>query len=192
MATPVIECLEYGALSEADARELTDLQIATWPPANPADAPRQFQQSVAALLRPSAYRGPAPRRPRIYCLRENGKIIAQSRIFPRAILTSRGPLTILALEAVCTAKSQQGRGLGLLVMKETFKPVDTGAFPCSLFQTAVPGFWEKVGARLITNRIVNSLGANPDACPFWDPHLMVYPAAYDWPEGTVDLQGPGY
>jgi len=76
-------------------------------------------------------------------------------------------------------------------MRETFKLVDSGEFSCSLFQTCVPSFYERLGARVITNRIVNSLGADPEARPFWDPTIMVYPKTYDWPEGTIDLLGRG-
>ena len=51
---------------------------------------------------------------------------------------------------------------------------------------------ERLGARVVTNRFVNSLAADPGARPFWDPVTMVYPRSFDWPEGTIDLQGPGY
>ena len=203
MATPVIECLEYGAITPADARALAELQVATWPPKDPAAIPQAIEDGTLSLLHPAShlpqnasfslpYAGPAAQRPRIFCLREDGKILSQSRIFPRTIATPRGPLTVMGLGAVCTAHAARGRGLGAILMRETFKLVDSEDFVCSLFQTCVPSFYDRLGARVIINRIVNSLGADPGARPFWDPTIMVYPKTYDWPEGTIDLLGPGY
>ena len=193
MATFAIECLEYGSISPADARALTELIAATWPPSDPAAIPRAIEDGTAGLLRPAQYDGPAAQRPRIFCLRhEQGKILSQSRVFPRAILTERGPLTVMGLGGVCTARSARGHGLGMILMRDTFGLVDSGAFACSLFQTRVPSFYERLGARVVTNRFVNSLAVDPGARPFWDPATMVYPRPFDWPEGTIDLLGAGY
>ena len=62
-----------------------------------------------------------------------------------------------------------------------------------LFQTGVPGFYEKLGARCVSNRFVNSTNSeDPEVNPWWDEHIMIYPSTCDWPEGTIDLLGPGY
>jgi len=53
-------------------------------------------------------------------------------------------------------------------------------------------FYEKLGAVVVDNRIVNSLADNPAANPFWDEVVMRYPAGGDWPSGAIDLRGPGY
>lgn len=53
-------------------------------------------------------------------------------------------------------------------------------------------FYEKLGACLATNRIVNSLGDDPQASPFWDEIILRYPKDRQWPEGEIDLRGPGY
>jgi len=53
-------------------------------------------------------------------------------------------------------------------------------------------FYEKLGACLVTNRIFNSLGNDPEKNPFWDEIAMRYPAAKHWPAGQIDLRGPGY
>jgi hypothetical protein len=194
MAAPVIDCLEYGSITPADARALTELAIATWPPSDPAGIPSAIESGTEGLLHPAPYTGPAAQRPRIFCLRqEKSAILAQSRIFPRTIATPRGPLTAMGLGGVCTAHAARGHGLGMILMRETFRvAVDSGDFACSLFQTRVPSFYERLGARVVTNRFVNSLAADPGARPFWDPVTMVYPRSFDWPEGVVDLQGPGY
>ena len=59
-------------------------------------------------------------------------------------------------------------------------------------------FWqealaEKLGARCVSNRFVNSTNTEaPEANPWWDEHVMIFPDTYDWPDGTIDLPGPGY
>jgi hypothetical protein len=61
--------------------------------------------------------------------------------------------------------------------------------PLSLFQTGVPEFYEAMGARLVTNRFVNG---ESQENPFWDTCEMIYPATAGWPDGPIDLNGPGY
>ena len=75
-----------------------------------------------------------------------------------------------------------------------FDLVDHGPFAHSLFQTSheVRPFYEKLGAGLVTNRIVNSLADDPTENPFWDEVVMRYPAAKHWPAGEIDLRGPGW
>ena len=72
--------------------------------------------------------------------------------------------------------------------------IERGIFPFSLFQTShkVRPFYEKLGATLVTNRIVDSLGDDPMASPFWDEVALRYPKDRPWPEGEIDLRGPGY
>ena len=75
-------------------------------------------------------------------------------------------------------------------------------FPAGLFQTtpAVRRFHEKLGACVVENRIVNSFAARwgqrrgPDFAerPFRDGVVMRYPKSAHWPEGEIDLLGPGY
>lgn len=123
--------------------------------------------------------------------------LANAIVFKRTIATARGLLDVMALAAVCSSPARRGEGLGALVVSEAFKEVDSGRYPVSLFQTGVPGFYEKLGARAVDNVFVNSLYAPSDRhgapnAPWWEPHVMIYPAAYDWPEGKIDLLGAGY
>jgi len=121
-------------------------------------------------------------------------VIAHAAALPRTIGTSEGEMTILALAQVATDPEARGRRLGQAVVRQTFDLVDHGPFEHSLFQTSnnVRPFYEKLGCGLVTNRIVNSLGDGPRACPFWDEVAMRYPAAKAWPAGEIDLRGPGY
>jgi hypothetical protein len=79
-------------------------------------------------------------------------------------------------------------------VRAIFDLVDHGPFEHSLFQTShqVRPFYEKLGAGLVTNPIVDSLAADPSVNPFWDEVVMRYPAVKHWPEGEIDLRGPGF
>jgi len=193
MAAPAIECLEYGSISPADARALAELQVATWPPQDPAAIPQAIEDSTASLLHPVRhlppnasftlpYAGPAGQRP-AHLLPPRGRPAAFTVArLPTSHSHTAWPPDRDGAGSGLYGHAARGRGLGAILMRETFKLVDSGEFSCSLFQTCVPSFYERLGARVITNRIVNSLGADPEARPFWDPTIMVYPKTYDWPE----------
>jgi predicted N-acetyltransferase YhbS len=124
---------------------------------------------------------------------DRGQAIAQARTFPRLIHSESVDLTVMGLAGVCVSPERRREGLGRDIVKKAFERVDAGDFVVSLFQTAVPGFYTKLGARPVTNRFVNSQNSeDPDANPWWDPNIMIYPASASWPEGTIDLNGSGY
>lgn len=119
--------------------------------------------------------------------------IAHARTFPRKIHTQSGALTIMGLAGVCVSPGRRREGLGKSVVMKAFERVDNGAFVVSLFQTGVPDFYRKLGARLVANQFVNRLNSeNPNANPWWDPNIMIYPADARWPAGIIDLNGPAY
>lgn len=121
---------------------------------------------------------------------------ALAMIFPLVVTTTVGRLRVLALAGVCSAPELRGGGLGAAVVRAAFAEGDEGRETVSLFQTSVPGFYAKLGARSVSNVFVNPQHLQGDkgsaAQPWWDSHVMIYPAAYRWPEGGVDLGGAGY
>jgi GNAT superfamily N-acetyltransferase len=121
-------------------------------------------------------------------------VIAHAAGWSRVIGTSQGEITILALAQVCTDPDARGQKLGAAVVRAVFDAVDHGPYLHSFFQTSqrVRPFYEKLGCCMTTNRIINSLGDDPAANPFWDEVAMRYPAAKPWPEGEIDLRGLGY
>lgn len=131
-----------------------------------------------------------------YVIRElsSGRFVAHANCFPRPITIDGAPHTILALGGVCTRPEYRKHGLGSAVVKACFARVDRGQFPWCLFQTSHKNrpFYEHLGAALVSNRFVNSLGEDRQANPFWDEIAMSYPASRQFPHGTVDLLGPGY
>ena len=139
-----IETLDSCTLTEPDARAIAELLCAVWPKPG-----RTVETRTAQLLGQwRDYSGPEEQHPRSFIIRESGRVIAHSGIFPRTIGTQDGEITILALARVCTDPAQRGRHLGEAVVRESFKPVDDGTFPWSLYQTnhKVRPFYERFGA----------------------------------------------
>ena len=99
----------------------------------------------------------------------------------------------MALSGVCVLPSYQGKGLGAEIARRTFGRIHGDEFDVSLFQTTIPAFYTKLGAALVTNKFVNSRNkTHPDANPWHDEWAMIYPRGYSWPQGPIDLNGPGY
>ena len=124
---------------------------------------------------------------------DGDEAIAHARTFVRTIFVGERSIENLALATVCTAPNRRGEGLGRLVVQAAFATVDDGPCEFSIFQTGVPGFYQKLNCRLIDNDVVNRKNKEaPDESPFHSEFVMVYPADRPWPAGTVDLIGPGY
>ena len=119
--------------------------------------------------------------------------IAHAAMFGRVVHTENGSIQVGALSGVCVRKDQRGKGYGVEVTKAALSLVDQGRYSVSLWQTQSPGFYEKLGARVITNPFVNSQNReNPGKDPWPDEVKMIYPAEYPWPEGVIDLNGGAY
>ena len=188
--TMQIETLDARTFTDADALAIGELLAIVWPS---ADKPVEVRmQQMLDMGR--GYTGTDAQAPRSFVIREAGKVIAHSAILPRTICTTDGEMTIAGLARVCADPNQRGRGLGALIAKAALDVVDSGAFSCSLFQTTpkVRPFYEKMGACVVENKIINSLGKDPQASPFNDEVVMRYPSSGEWPQGEIDLRGPGY
>jgi predicted N-acetyltransferase YhbS len=185
-----IETLDLRTIGEADARAAAELVCAVWP------KPERTVDSLTAdlLERWKAYDGPETQYPRSFVIREAGRVIAHASGVPRKIGTSAGEMTLLALARVCTDPAARGRHLGQAMARAAFELVDNGAFPFALFQTneAVKPFYDRLGAVAVDNRFINSTADDPAASPFWDRVIMRYPAKHGWPNGDIDLRGPGW
>ncbi|MEX0641961.1 MAG: GNAT family N-acetyltransferase [Pirellulales bacterium] len=185
-----IGTLDHRTIREADARAIGELLIAIWPKPG-----RTVETRTAEILGQwKNYRGPESEFPRSFLVRDNGRVIAHAQADPRMVHTVAGDLKVLALCRVCTDPAVRGKNLGQAVVKAAFGLVDNGPYPFALFQTrqTVRPFYEKLGAAAVGNRFFNSLGDDPTANPFWDPVIMRYPSTGDWPEGEIDIRGPGW
>ncbi len=185
-----IDTLDTRVLSDADAQAIGELLATVWPKPGKTAAVRARQM----LELGQDYHGSDEQAPRSFVIREAGKVIAHSAILPRTIGTSTGELTIAGLARVCIDPQQRGHGLGEMITRAALKPIDDEQFLFALFQTSpeVRPFYEKLGCCAIENKIVNSLGDDMQASPFWDRVVMIYPNDRKWPDGEIDLRGPGY
>jgi predicted N-acetyltransferase YhbS len=185
-----IETVDRRQMSPSDARAVADLLVKIWP--KPGRTVESRTDELVNQWRD--YRGPEREHPRSFVVRDGGRVIAHASAYPRTIGTSQGDMTVLALARVCTDPEARGRKLGQAVVRAAFDLVDHGPFPFALFQTgeAVRTFYEKLGAVEVHNRFVNSLSDDPAANPFWDRVIMRYPGKPGWPEGQIDLRGPGW
>jgi hypothetical protein len=185
-----VETLDRRRLSQEDALAIAQLIVSIWP------KPGRTVDTMAGemISRWQDYRGPERQHPRSFVVRDGCRVIAHASFDPRTIGTSHGDMTVLALARVCTDPAVRGRKLGQAVVRRTFDLVDDGSFPFSLFQTTddVQSFYDNLGAVRIHNRFVNSLADDPIANPWWSPVIMRYPSGSGWPEGEIDLRGPGY
>jgi hypothetical protein len=188
--SPKIETIDRRTISEPDARAIAELIVSIWPKLD-----RTVDTFTAEILTQwNDYRGPENEHPRSFLIRERGRVVAHSSVYPRTIATSKGEITVLALARVGTDPVVRGRKLGDAVVRASFALVDQGPFLFALFQTTkeVRPFYERLGAIEIDNTFINSLAADPKANPFWAEVRMRYPTTGDWPKGEIDLRGPGW
>lgn len=164
---------------------VTRLRNEVWPPPEPMPVGER-----AVLIRERGQTDDSE----VFTIWQDEQAIAHARLFGREIITPQGPLLVAALAAVCVLPQLQGKGVGRRIVEEAFSRVDGKTYSVCLFQTGVPGFYEKLGARLVENRFFDSTNSQaPDANP-WQPasQIMIYPAPFVWPEGPIDLRGYGY
>ncbi len=138
-------------LSGEQVRAVVSLLNAVWP---------RPEKTVEDRIEAFVDAMQAPEREGIGHLRfviwEGTQAIAHARTFERIAHTAAGPIAVMALSGVCVASTHRGQGLGAAMTRKAFERVDRGVFPVSLFQTLDPAFYEKLGARLVQNRFVNS------------------------------------
>ena len=185
--------LEHHAdprLTAGEIRGIAVLLHAVWPEItlSPAEFTEKLRKQIAEATMASS--GALYQR----CVYwEGDTALAHAHTFPRTIISVAGPLRVLALAGVCTHPARRGEGLGQMVVRAAMQRVDNGEFPVALFQTGVPLFYERLGSRVVSNPFVNRRNINcPEATPWWDSHVIVYPQAADWPRGEIDLNGEGY
>ena len=176
-------------ISEADALAIGELLSATWPGRDREERAEQL------LTLGREYEGPKKLAPRSFVVFDKDRVIAHAQAFARRIAIGDQRLLIQALAKVTSASDRRGEGLGALVVQACFDLVDQGQFEHSFFQTSfeVEPFYKQLGCCRVESRVVNSLNhEDPDANPFWDRIAMRYPASAPWPDGVIDLLGPGY
>jgi len=126
----------------------------------------------------------------VLLIESGDQLIGHTKIFPRTLFAESKSLEVIALGGVCVLDEFRKYGLGKLMVKEVFELIDKENYPICLFQTTIPKFYEKLGARIINNRFFNSKNpVQPQISPWHDPYVMIYPADASWPECDLDLNG---
>jgi predicted N-acetyltransferase YhbS len=122
-----------------------------------------------------------------------GRLAGHAFTFERPVQIGGVETPVMALAQVCVEPASRGNGLGARLVRQAFQRLQSERFPLSIFQTTVPAFYEKLGARVVDSRFVDSRNlADPGARPWKDGAIMIYPLDYNWPDGPIDLNGPGY
>lgn len=195
-----IETFTAGRMSEAEFLAACELHHAAF-----SDRGRTLAEVVArkrpvwmghdVVPGPLVSSGPPVRR----AVRDGGgRWLGNAGTLTRVIGTACGPMTVLGLLDVATLPETRGRGLGVKLVRAAWSAVDAGEYGACLFKTSgARAFYEKLGARVIENPLINSAVEGeprnaPDPRPFGDSFAMIYPANADWPDGEIDLRGPAF
>lgn len=189
--TRSVTTIPLAEITSEQALAAGELIAKVWP--RPNRGPAERAQQLLSLREGNNSR--LERAARTFLVFDETRVIAHTLVFERMIQTESGPMSIMALAMVATDSDYRGQGLGALLVNAAFDLVDQGLFESALFQTSyqVQPFYEGFGATKIENQIINSLNEeNPEVCPFHDDLVMRYPGSNDWPEGVIDLMGPGY
>ncbi len=175
-----VTTVSFASLSRDEMRDCLRIWRMVWPKEDENEEPVTTKISFARNA------GQERRDEQVHILRNGHSVKALARSFIRRIGTEDGDRDVLALASVCTDPALRGHGLGRCVVEAAFARLGP-QLPVALFQTQVPGFYEKMGSRRIANRIINS---HEDGRTFWDPVIMIHPGDAPWSDGTIDLRGP--
>jgi ribosomal protein S18 acetylase RimI-like enzyme len=94
------------------------------------------------------------------------QLVGHAFTFERPIASDSAEFSVMALSGVCVAPSYRRKGIGTDLARNALHRIDEGEFQVSLFQTQVPGFYQRLGAVVVGNRFVNSRSHTPDASPW--------------------------
>ncbi len=184
----VIETYRDSELTEKQVLQLTHLLYDVF-----STGERSFDETLTLVKdRIQTQRG-TPSESTRFVIWEGEVVIAHAGFFLREIFTAEGPLQVGALWGVCVQDQHRGKDFGALLVKQFLKLIDQGVYPVGLWQTGVPDFYAKLGARVITNPFINAQNLeNPQANPWDSESIMIYPSDFPWPDGVIDLNGRGY
>lgn len=116
-------------------------------------------------------------------------LVAVARTFEHTIGYGDTDREIVALASVCSHPQHRSKGYGDAVVHAAFRRVDDAQVP-ALFQTPVPGFYDRLACRVINNQITTS---KPGVRAFDDAWAMIYPDTALWDHhAAIDLRAAGW
>lgn len=177
--------LPWRHVDDATKRACASIWEQVWPSADGPDMDTRLQRIEDSSSRTSELRW--------HLLFDDEEVVATARTFRHAVGFGEDPRTataqsVIALASVCTDPARRGEGLGEAVALEALARASEDV--PALFQTGVPEFYEKLGARRITNPISTSLEG---ARGFHEPEAMIFPADAPWDDDApIDLRIAGW
>ena len=175
--------IKCSDLQDEQILKIVSLIEATWP---------ELERSESDEDRIIRYREENKSR-EVFLIESDGTLAGHTKIFPRVIRCQHKSFPITALSGVCVPDRFRGHHFGKRMVREVFDLVDRGKLPACLFQTNIPSFYKKLGARVIHNRFYNSREpSGAKTSPWFEPFVMIYSRGKDWPEGDIDLNGPAF
>ena len=179
-----VESLPFDAVSPDLRREIVVLQNLVWP-----SKEQSLEQRIEKALAETTPNTDVKSQVIWHVVRDGSRLLAICQSFRRVVATEAGQrFPVLAIASVVAHPEFRGRGHAKAAVRTAWTRLSP-EFPASFFQTGVPGFYERIGARRVSNRIYDSTGAD---CAFWEPHAMIYPANAPWPHEAIDLLGRGW
>ena len=163
-----IKTLPWRRVDEATKETCAILWERVWPSADGSDIPLRLARIEATSTTASELRW--------HLVFDHEEIVAVARTFRHAVSVGLGQVgdearrqPIIALASVCTDPDRRGEGFGEAVASEALARASQDV--PALFQTGVPEFYERLGARRIPNPISTSLAG---ARSFHEPAAMIF------------------
>ena len=170
--------------SEVDAqarRACVDLWHLVWPDDDPAGPAARLARTDPIYAALDAMQ--------LHLAYDGTSLRAVARTFLHAVTLDGNPVEIVALASVCSDPNHRGQGWGDAVVNAAFERVDSEGRP-AFFQSPVPKYYERFGARTVQNKIFTSIDG---ADAFSDPWAMIYPGDSSWEDtARIDLCAPGW
>ena len=182
--------LPWRHVDDATKHACASIWEQVWPSADEPDLAARLRRIDASSALTSELRW--------HLVFDDEEVVAVARTFRHAVglggdaasarSTSATAQSVIALASVCTDPARRNEGLGETVALEALARASNDV--PALFQTGVPEFYEKLGARRITNSIETSLEG---ARSFHEPAAMIFPATAPWDDdAAIDLRIAGW
>ncbi len=182
-----IKTLPWRRVDDATKEACAALWEQVWPSADGPDLATRLARIEATSNATSELRW--------HLVFDHDELVAAARTFRHAVTFGSSEdgrdvrsQQIIALASVCTAPDRRGEGLGDSVAREALARASHDV--PALFQSGVPEFYERLGARRITNEISTSLEG---ARSFHEPAAMIFAADAPWDDDApIDLRIAGW
>ena len=127
------QCVAHAVLADEVLGEVARLLHETWP--DPEWPQERILKTIQTMNDQQKYR---------ILAWQDQRLVGHATFLPGVIATNRGTLSIMQFAGVCVCAKLRGRQIGRKVVEWAFEKVGQPGFDVALFQTDVPGFYEKL------------------------------------------------